>query len=129
MHCKKNYQKKGVMMESKKKSRFSKVLGLTLTSLVLSQAVVQCTPKPLPKVSEVPNNQAAIDAAIKRLERAKEGLEGMKYMANDEAMSQETQSWMDYQGDIRKEADVNSRIHQIQKEIDELKARKARLMK
>ena len=116
-------------MLSKTRNKISRVVIIALSCIVMSQAMVQCTPKPLPKVSEVPNNATAIDAAIKRLQQAKEGLQGLNYINNDNAMSDEFNRWMDYQGDINKESDVQARIDQIQKEIDELKAKKAKLAK
>ncbi|MDB6081513.1 MAG: hypothetical protein JWO53_785 [Chlamydiia bacterium] len=113
------------------RSKFSRVLIVGLSCVILSQTVVQCaqTKKPLPKVAEVPNTVQAIDAAIKRLERAKQGLEGREYMSDDAAMTQEFQSWMDYQGDITNDASVAARIQKIQQEITQLQARKAKLVK
>ena len=116
-------------MLSKTRNKIARVVITSLSCILMSQIVVQCTPKPLPKVSEVPNNATAIDAAIKRLQRAKEGLEGREYITDDDAMSHEFNRWMDYQGDINKESDIQARIQQIQKEIDELKAKKAQLTK
>ena len=110
------------------KGYFSRSL-LCLGFVLLSQVVVQCSPKPLPNVQEVPNNVQAIDDAIRQLEKRKQGLEGMKYMQDDEAMQHEFQGWMDYQSDLGAEANIDKKIAQVQEEIDELKARRAKLVK
>ena len=58
-------------MFSKIKSKVARVAVVTMSCLVMSQAMVQCTPKPLPKVSEVPNNATAIDTAGHRASNAR----------------------------------------------------------
>ena len=98
-------------------------------TVMISQLVVGCAPKPIPKVAEIPNNLQSIDEAIQTLEKRKEGLQGMKYAADEEAMQHEFQSWMDYQGDLSSEDNIDAKINQIQQEIDQLKAKKAALSK
>jgi uncharacterized small protein (DUF1192 family) len=102
---------------------------LCLGYVLVSQVAVACSPKPLPNVQEVPNNVQAIDDAIRQLEKRKQGLEGMKYMQDEEAMQHEFQGWMDYQSDLGAEANIDKKIAQVEEEINELKAKRAKLVK
>ena len=110
-------------------NKFARLLIISVSCFTLSQAFVQCAQKPLPKVSEVPDNVQAIDAAIERLEKAKQGLEGSKYATDEDAMRLESGHWMDYQEDLQQEGGIDARIQQIQQEIDQLNAKKAALTK
>ena len=112
----------------KKRFLLSKVV--TCVALVFAvQTMVQCAPKPIPKLSEIPNDSQDIDAAINQLEKRIEGLKGMKYAKDDDAMQHEFQGWEDYQGDLNAEDNIDNKIAQLQEELDALKAKKAKLSK
>ena len=117
-------------MLKKTRNNVLQLIIVGLGCLAVSQAVVQCTPKnpPPAKASDVPNNVAAIDSAIKSLEYEKARLQGQEYSEDDDAMQHEFQSWMDYQGDLDDEAATSARLKQVEQEISELKARKAKLL-